>query len=335
MTSIDAGSRISLRFTMALVGLLASGCAVVAWGQANYPNRPIRMVVPFAPGGASDFAGRIIQPRLTRELGQQIVIDNRAGADGNIGVEVAARANPDGHTLLFGNIGTMAINPSIYPGFQIKPTRDLSAVTQVMDVPGAMAMHPSIPVATIKEFIEYAKARPGQLNYGSAALGSAQRLAFEFFKSKAGIKLLHISYYKAAGGVTIALLGGEIQVAIVTITPFIPLLKSGKVKVLAVIAPKRMSQLPDIPTMAESGFPELTLGSWVGVYAPAGTPRPIINRLHSAVIRTMDDPEVVKRLGAGGVQVVTSKSPEDFASFTKTQTEFWARIVKQTGAAAE
>jgi len=294
----------TIQCIMAAVCLLA---AAQAQSADNYPTRPIRMIVPFAPGGASDFVARIIQPKLSEELGQQVVADNRAGAAGNIGVELAARSAPDGYTVLLGNVGTMAINPSVFPKFPIKPLRDLTGVTLIVDLPGAMGVHPSIPAATVKEFIEYAKARPGQLSYGSTGASSAQRLAFEFFMSKAGIKLLHVPYKGGAGPATTAVLAGEVAATMVTTASFVPHVKSGRIKVLAVIAPKRVSALPDVPTMVESGFPELTLGSWQGVFVPAGTPRPIVKRLYTAVTRTMEDAEVLKRLGTASAQVTISK----------------------------
>jgi tripartite-type tricarboxylate transporter receptor subunit TctC len=311
-----------------LIGLLA---AAPVHAQ-DYPSRPIRMVVPFGPGGASDFVARIIAPKLGQQLGQQIVIDNRTGAAGNIGVEVAARASADGYTVLLGNVGTMAINPNVFPKFPVRPLRDFTGISMVSDVPGAMAIHPSVPGTTIKEFIDYAKARPGQLNYSSTGPSSAQRLAFEFFMSKAGIKLAHIPYKAGAGGATIALLAGEVSATMLTTASFIPHVKTGRLKVIGVVSPKRIPQLPDVPTLVESGFPELTLGSWQGVYVPAGTPRPIVNKLYATVIRVMGDPEVVERYDLGGALVVTSKSPEDFAAFMKVQNEFWAKLVTQLGA---
>ena len=303
--------------------------------QSDYPTRPIRMIIPFGPGGASDFVARIITPKISDILGQQIVIDNRSGAAGNIGVEVASRASPDGYTILLGNVGAMAINPSVFPKFPVRPLRDFIGITMVSDVPGALAIHPSIPASTIKEFIAYVKTRPGQLNYGSTGPSSAQRLAFEFFQSKSGIKLAHIPYKAGAGASTIALLGGEVSATMLTVASFIPHVKSGRLKILAVVSPKRIPQLPDVPTMIESGFPELTLGSWQGLYVPAGTPRPIVSKLYATTIKVMADPEVVDRYNLGGALVVTSKSPEDFAAFMKSQTEFWAKLVKDMGVAEQ
>ena len=319
--------RISPGFLMFLAGVLSS--AAVA---QDYPSRPVRMIIPFGPGGASDFVARIIAPKMGDALGQQIVIDNRSGAAGNIGVEVAGRASADGYTILLGNVGAMAINPSVFPKFSIRPLRDFTGISMVSDVPGALAIHPSIPAATIKEFVAYAKTRPGQMNYGSTGPSSAQRLAFEFFMSKSGIKLAHIPYKAGAGASTIALLGGEVSATMLTVASFIPHVKSGRLKVLAVVSPNRVPQLPEVPTMIESGFPELRLGSWQGVYVPTGTPRPVVNKLFATVIKVMADSEVIERYRLGGALVVTSKSPEDFATFMKVQTGFWAKLVTQLGA---
>jgi tripartite-type tricarboxylate transporter receptor subunit TctC len=318
--------------------LLAAACVVaasLAHAQNAYPNRPIRMVVPFAPGGASDFVARILQPKMSEVLAQQVVVDNRAGASGNIGVEIAARAPADGYTMLLGNVGTMAVNPAMFPKFPIVTTRDFAPVSLLVDVPGAFAVHPSVPAKNVAEFIQYAKSKPGQLNYGSSGAGSAQRLGFEFLMNKSGIKLVHIPYKGGAGPATAAVLSGEVIATMVTVASFIPHVKSGKARVLAVMAPQRVAALPDVQTMTEAGFPELTLGSWQGMYLPAGTPRPIVTQMYGALMKTMSDPETAKRLQTGGAEIVTSKSPEDFAAFMKTQNAFWAKIVKDVGAVAE
>lgn len=322
----------SQRILLAAVCLIAAG-AGHAQSVGNYPTRPVRMIIPVGPGGSLDFVARILQPKLSDALGQQVVPDNRPGADGNIGVELAVRAEPTGYTILLGHISHMTINPSIYPKFPFKPVRDLTGITLVVDVPGALAVNPSVPVVTVKGFIEYAKARPGQLNYGSSGAGSVATLALQFLMRKSGIELVRIPYKGGAGAATLALLRGEVAVTMATVASFLPYV--GKLKVLAVIAPKRISQMPDTPTMAESGFPELTTGSWLGVYVPARTPQPIVNKLYSSVIKVMNDPWVVERLANGGAAVMTSKSPAEFAIFMKNQTEFWGTIVKELGATAE
>jgi tripartite-type tricarboxylate transporter receptor subunit TctC len=293
------------------------------------------MVVPFAPGGASDFVGRIMQPKLGEELGQQVVIDNRAGAAGNIGVEVAARANPDGYTLLLGNIGTMAINPSLYLKFPIKPVNDLVGITQVVDVPGSLVVHPSLPVNNVKELVDYAKANQGKLNFGSPGTGSANQLEMEFFMRATGIKMTHIPYKGGAGPAAIALLGNEVQLMFVTLSSSITFVKQGRLRALGVVAPKRIAAVPDVPTMVENGFPTMTIGSWQGVFVPKGAPRDVVKQLYAAVIKTMDDATVKKRLGDGGVEVVVSKSPEAFGAFVKAENERWAKVIKDAGVVAE
>jgi tripartite-type tricarboxylate transporter receptor subunit TctC len=293
------------------------------------------MIVPFAPGGASDFVARIIAPKLSEVLGEQVVIDNRTGASGNIGVELAARAPADGYTMLLGNVGTMAINPNFFEKFPIKPIRDLIGISLVVDVPGAFAVHPSVPAKNVAEFVQFAKSKPGQLNYGSSGAVSAQRLAFEYFMSKSGIKLVHVPYKGGAGGATTGVLTGEVSATMVTVASFVNHHKSGKARVIGVISPQRVEALPDVQTMIEAGYPELTLGSWQGMYVPQGTPRPIVDQLYGALMKTLNDPEVAKRLNAGGAQVVTSKSREEFAQFMKTQTAFWAKIIKDTGVTSE
>ncbi len=335
MDSISAVTRKSMRGGAALAALIVGLNTAAAWAQAKYPERPVRMVVPFAPGGASDFVGRIIQPKLSEELGQQVVIDNRAGAAGNIGVEMAARANPDGYTLLLGNIGTMSINPSLYLKFPIKPVSDLIAITQVVDVPGSLVVHPSLPVTSVKELVEYAKARQGQLNFGSPGAGSANRLEMEFFMRATGIKMTHIPYKGGAGPAAIALLGNEVQLMFVTLSSSITFVKQGRMRVLGIVAPKRVPAIPDVPTMAESGFPSMTVGSWQGVFAPKGTPRDVVKKLYTTVIKVMADATVKTRLGDGGVEVVASKSPEAFSAFVKAENERWAKVIKDAGVVAE
>ena len=319
----------------ALAALFFAAGAATAWGQAQYPQRPVRMVVPFAPGGASDFVGRILQAKLSEVLGQQIVIDNRAGAAGNIGVETAARANPDGYTLLLGNIGTMAINPGLYLKFPIKPVTDLIAITQVVDVPGSLVVHPSLPVTSVKELVEYAKARQGQLNFGSPGAGSANRLEMEFFMRATGIKMTHVPYKGGAGPAAIGLLGNEVQLMFVTLSSSVSFVKQGRMRALAIVAPRRNAAVADVPTMAESGFPNMTVGSWQGVFVPKGTPRDIVTKLFAAAVKTMDDATVKTRLGDGGVEVVVSKSPEAFGAFVKLENERWAKVIKDAGVVAE
>jgi tripartite-type tricarboxylate transporter receptor subunit TctC len=320
------------RCVVAVLGasLLAAGGA---YAQKGYPERPVRMVVPFQPGGASDFVGRIMQPRLASELGQNIVIENRTGASGYVGVEAASQATPDGYTVLLGNIGTMAINASVFPKFKVKPLDAFIGVTQVVDVPGMLVAHPSLPVNSVKELIAYAKARPGQLNFSAAGAGSNSRLAFEYFMRQAGIKIVMIPYKGGAGGASLGAVQGEVQMTMLTSSSLLPYVRAGQLKVLGVIAPKRLSAVPDAPTMAESGFPDLVVGSWQGVYVPTGTPRAVVDRLFPAVVNAMKDPEVIRRLGTASALAITSESPAAFRKFWEDEHNRWASVVADIGAA--
>ncbi len=313
------------------VFLLAAGVA----SAQNYPTKPVRMIVPFQPGGASDVVARILSPVLTKELGQTILVDNRSGASGNIGVAAAAQAPADGYAILLGNIGTMAINPGLFPKFNVSPLRDFVAITQVVDVPTALAVHPSVPAKNVKEFIEYAKARPGKLNFGTAGPGSNGRLEMEMFMRAAGIDLVQIPYKGGAGAAAIGLLGGEVHCAFVTLASIMTHVNSGKLKVLAVAAPHRIATLPDVPYFPEIGYKNMKSGSWQGVYAPKGTPDAIVKKLHTVFTKVMADPGVVKRLQDSGAEVVTSKSPEEFAVFMKDENEKWLKVIKEVGVVME
>jgi tripartite-type tricarboxylate transporter receptor subunit TctC len=293
------------------------------------------MIVPFQPGGASDFVGRIIQPRLAEVLGQNVVVENRVGASGYIGVEGAAGATPDGYTFLLGNVGTMAINASVFPRFNVKPLNALVGVTQVVDVPLCVAVHPSLPVRSIKELVDYAKARPGKLNYAAAGAGSNGRLATEYWKQKVGVDIVMVAYKGGAGGAALGLVQGETQLTFSSTPALYPFVKSGRLRLLAVIAPNRLDSAPDVPTMAEAGFPDMTVGSWQGVFVPRGTPQSVVNQLFPAVQTTMKDPEVKRRLATASALVVLSKSPEDFRRFWKGEHDRWAGVVKSIGAQAQ
>lgn len=320
--------------TLLASALLLAPVVVSAQSATQYPMRPVRVIVPFQPGGASDFVGRIMQDKLAQELGQNIVIENRTGASGYVGVEVAAEATPDGYTLLLGNIGTMAINASVFPKFKVKPLDAFIGVTQVVDVPGMVVVHPSLPVNSIKELIAYAKARPGKLNFSAAGAGSNSRLAFEYFMQQAGIKIVMVAYKGGAGGASLGAVQGEVQMTMLTSSSVLPYVRSGKLKLLAVIAPKRLSAAPDAPTMAESGFPDLVVGSWQGVYVPKGTPRAVVDRLFPAVVNTMKDAEVIRRLETASAASITSGSPVAFRKFWESEHNRWAKVVNDIGAVA-
>jgi tripartite-type tricarboxylate transporter receptor subunit TctC len=308
---------------------------VLSLAQSEYPSRPLRMVIPFAPGGASDFVGRIVQPRLTELLGQQIVIENRAGAAGNIGMEAAAKAAPDGYTLYLGNIGTVAINPSVFPNLPVTPTRDFIAVTQVVDVPSVLVAHPSLAAVSVKEFVAYAKANPGKLNYASPGSGSQNRLEMELLRKAEGLDMVHVPYKGGAGPAVAGLLAGETNIMFTTAPSAMGQIKGGRIKVLAVTSAKRMQQLPETPTMVESGYRDFLSSSWQGVFVPAGTPREVVERLYGVLLQTMKTPDVVERLAKGGVDVATSASPKAFADFVASETQRWGKVAKESGATVD
>jgi tripartite-type tricarboxylate transporter receptor subunit TctC len=319
---------LSLSVMLALSVFLSTDGAF-AQPATDYPTKPIRMIVPFAPGGASDFVARIIQPKMMELLSQQIVIENRAGAGGNIAVELVARAAPDGYTILLGNVGTMAINPHLYKNLKVQPMRDLIGITAIADLPGGVAVHPSVPVNTIQELVAYAKANPGALNYGSAGVSSAQSLSFEFLIDKAGLNIQHIPYKGGAGAATIGALSGEVKIVVGTMASFAPHIPTGKLKVIGVLAQKRLASHPNIATLAESGFPELTTASWQGIQVPAGTPRPIVDKLFTVMTKVVEDKGVDARFDQVSAVVIVNKSPEDHAVFWKAQSEFWGKLIKR------
>lgn len=295
--------------------------------KEQYPARPVRMIVPFAPGGASDTVGRILQPAMSDLLKQLVIVDNRGGAAGNIGVELAVKASPDGYNFLLGNIGTMAINPNYYTQFPYRPLTDLIPITQVVDVPGSVVVHPSIPAKNIKELIAHMKSNPGKLNYGAPAPSSANTLETIQFLRATGTDAVQINYKGGAGPAMIGLLGNEVQIMFVTFSSAVTFAKQGRVRMLGVITPNRNSAYPEIPTMREQGL-DMVVGSWQGIFVPKGTPKPVVNKLFTIGIETMKDPRVTKRLGESGITIATSKSPADFVSFVKAETARFGKVIK-------
>ena len=306
-----------------------------ALAQQAYPTKPVKMVIPFAPGGASDFVGRILQPKLSEVLNQQLIIENRPGASGNIAVEAVARSAPDGYTIFLGNVGAIAINPGVFPKLAVDPLRDLAAVTQLVDVPGVLVAHPSFPPNTVKDLVAYAKANPGKVNYASPGSGSQNRLETEHLRKIAGLDMVHVPYKGGAGPAVAALAAGETHIMFVTASSAMPLIKAGRLKVLAITAAKRIEQLADTPTMAEAGYAGFDSGSWQGIFVPTGTPPEVIHRLFVALKETMKSPDVIERLGRGGVEVVFSDSPTAFTLYVGQESQRWAKAAKEAGATVD
>jgi tripartite-type tricarboxylate transporter receptor subunit TctC len=306
----------------------------LAFAQA-YPNKPIRMIVPFAPGGASDFVARIVTPKLGDALGQQIIVDNRAGASGNIGLEAAARAAPDGYTIFLGNIGTIAINPGVFRNMPVDTQKDFIAVTLVAEVPSVLVVNPGVAANTVAELVTLARSKPGELNFASPGPASLNRLEMERFMRFANLKIVHIPYKGGAGPAVTGLIGGETQLMFVTLSSALTFIQAGRLRALGISTAGRIDALPHVPTMAEAGYPEMVSSSWQGVFVPAGTPRPIVERLHAALLATFESPDIKQRLAVGGAIVVTSRTPEDFASFVGAEIVRWGKAARESGATVD
>lgn len=294
----------------------------------GYPNRTIRLVVPSSPGGGTDITGRILAQKLSEQLGQQVVVDNRAGAGTIIGNEIVAKSAPDGYTLLMG-ISTLAINPSMYSKLPYDALHDFAPISQVVSAPNILTVHPSVPAKTVKEFIALAKAKPGSIVFGSAGLGTSPHLSGELFKAMAHIDILHVPY-KGSGQSIISLLAGEIEANFPSVPTAIPYIKAGKLRALGVTTATRAQALPEVPSIAEAGLPGYEATQWFGVLAPAGTPRPIIDRMYQEISRIMHAPDVKERFIADGTEPVGGTS-EEFAAYIKSETEKWAKVIKAAG----
>lgn len=292
----------------------------------NYPTRSIRVIVPYPAGGGADFVARIYAKSLSDSLGQQIVVDNRGGANGNVGSEVAAKSPPDGYTLLVTASTNLTINPGLYQKMPFDVQRALAPISMLAIQPTILVVHPTLPAATVKELVALAKARPGQLNFGSAGAGSSGHLAAELFKMVAGVDLVHVPY-KGTGPATSDLLGGQIPLMFNNLPPSLPLVKAGRLRALAVTGEKRSPAAPQLPTMAEAGFPGVVMTLWNALLAPAGTSPEILGKLHSEIIKAAKSQQVRDRLAAEGTEARTTSSAE-LAEIMKSETARWAKVIK-------
>ena len=298
----------------------------LAQSPAPYPAKPIRLVVPFTPGGSTDILARAIGLELTKAWGQSVIIENVPGAGGSIGADKVAKAPADGYTLLMGHIGTLAVNPSLYPNLPYDAVKSFSPVAWVARVPNVLVVHPSVKVNTVQELVALAKSRPGQLNYGSGGNGSAANLATEYFKVQTGTSMLHIPYRGTAPAVT-DLVGGQIQVLFTGAPAVISQIKNGQVRALAVSSPKRVDALPDLPTVAETGYKDFEADQWYGVVAPAGTPKEIVAKLNAQINLSLNSPELKTRLNNEGA-IATPNTPEVFASLIQREIARWKPVIQ-------
>ena len=309
----------------------------VARAQGGYPDRPIRIIVPFAPGGSSDFVARILAPPLAEALGQAVVIENRAGAAGNVGMEAAARAAPDGYTVFLGNIGTLAINPAVFARtLRLDPQKEFAPIGLVATAPDVLVVRPELPVRTVAEFVTYARANPGKLNYGTPGAGSVNRLEMELLREAAGgLDMVHVPYVGGAGQAVTAAISGDVQCMFVTMPSVIGQVQAGRLRALAVTISGRVPALPEVPTMQEAGFPGFVAGSWQGLVMPTGTPAAIISRWATMAREVMGRPEVQQRLRASGTEPEISASPAEFASYIEAETRRWGAVVRRVNATAD
>ena len=307
---------------------LAALSAVSIAHAQTYPVKPVRLIVPSSPGGGTDITARIIAPDLGRLLGQQVVVENRAGAGTMIGGEVVAKAPPDGYTLLMG-ISTLAINPAIYRKVPYDALRDFAPVTQAVTLPNVIVGHPSLPARNVKELVALARSRPGELNFSSAGVGTSPHLSVELFLVMTKTRMTHIPY-KGSGPAATDLIAGQVQLMAPNMLTAYPHIKSGRMRAYGVTSSKRSAGAPEIPTIAEAGVPGYEAVQWYGVLAPANTPRPIVTRLHGDIAKVLQQPNVKELLSKDGAEAVGS-TPEQFAAFLKSETVKWAKVVKDAG----
>jgi tripartite-type tricarboxylate transporter receptor subunit TctC len=326
-----------MRVWKTLLGAAAAAfilqCPLDAAHAQTYPNRAITLVIPFAPGGSTTIVGRVIADKMSETLGEKIVVDNRPGAGGTVGTKAVAKSEPDGYTLVLGYTGTLAIGPSLYKNAGYDPRKDFAPIGLIGNAPNSLVVHPSFPAKTIAELIAYAKANPGKVNFGSAGAGTVSHITGEYFAASAGIKLVHIPY-KGTGPALTDLLGGHIPMAFAPIPASHPNVSAGLLRALAVTSTTRSSLLPDVPTIAESVLPGFDASLYYGLAAPAGTPRPIIDRLNKELRAALASGEVKKQLTQDGTEI-TPGTPEDYAAFIDKDEKKWSQLVKASGVEQE
>lgn len=303
-----------------------------ASAQAQYPTRPIRLVVPFAPGGGTDIVARTVAQKLTEIFGQTVIVDNRAGANGIIGTDQVAKAKPDGYTVLI-TIASHAINPTLYAKLPYDTNADLVPVSLLAEYPFVITVHPSVPAKSLRELIAFAKSHPNQLSYASSGNGSGPHLGMELFKTMTRIEMVHVPY-KGAGAAAVDLISGQVQVFLNNFLAGMPMIKAGKLRALAVTSLKRSNVMPELPTVAESGAPGFSVTGWYGMLVPAGTPAAVVNALNDAVVKALRAKDVNERL-SGEAAVPVGSTPEQFARHLETEISKWASVIKQAGVRAE
>ena len=312
------------------IGIVTGACllaAGAACAQSAYPTKPIRLIVAFPPGGSTDIIGRLVGQQLSQRLGQQVIIDNRGGAGGTIGTEIAAKSTPDGYTLTMGTTSTHVIAPAAYTNLKYDPIKDFAPITLVASTPYLLVLNPSVKANDLKEFIALVKSQPGKLNYASAGTGSTTQLAMEMLKMAAGLDIVHVPYNGNAPAGT-AVLGGQVQALFGSMPAVLPHAQSGKVRPIAVGTAKRSPALPKVPTVAESGYPGFEASLWLGFFAPRGTPSPIITRLHSELVTVATSPEMKQQFERNGAEPATNAQPIELERLVRTEIDKYAKVIK-------
>ncbi|HXN15001.1 MAG TPA: tripartite tricarboxylate transporter substrate binding protein [Usitatibacter sp.] len=320
------------RFIGRAAAFFAALFAFGALGQSAepYPSRPVKVLIPYGPGGATDIIARYLAPKLQEALGQPFVIENRAGASGNIALELVAKAPPDGYTLLVGNVSTNAINETAFAHtLQSKPSRDLIGITKLIEIPHVVVANPDFPANSVTEMIEWAKRNPGKLNYASAGIGSYPHLDMLRLTKAAAIEATHIPYKGGAGQMLPALMSGEVQVSFINLASTLEQIKAGRLKAIAATTPARLAELPQVATLAEQGFPGIGTNAWQGLFAPAATPKPIVDKLHAAVTAALSRPEMKEMLARQLMSVSISSSPQEFTDQVRAETHTWGEFIRE------
>ena len=318
-------------FVVALLSsaFAADGSMAQPGTDAKYPERPLRYIIPFPPGGSTDIVGRIVAAALTQDLGQQVVIDNRAGAGGTVGAQIAAHATPDGYTIFACNIASLAVSPALYKKLGYDPANDFTPIGLIGSNPNSLVVHPSVAAKSVSEFIALAKSRPGKLNYASPGVGTSPQLSMEMFKMNARIDIAHVAY-KGAGPAVADLMGGHVHAMFATVPSVLGGIRAGRIRALGVTSTKRAPDLPDVPTIAESGMPGFEVISWQGLCTPKGTPQAAVDRLRTTLSAILERPATRKLLADQGIQT-EGRNAEQFAAFIRSERTKWAKLVKDVG----
>ena len=329
MSRVSRHSRAFMVRLSALAVLLSCAAAAQPVAAQTYPSKPVRIVAPFAPGSTIDIIGRLIAPKLSEALGQPVLVENRPGAGGMVGMDMVAKAAPDGYTMVIGALGPLAMNPVLYPKTPFDPVRDFAPVTLLATGPVVIAVHPSVPARTLKELVALAKKNPGTLNFGSPGVGSSPHLTGELLKMLTGIDIVHVPYKGNAEAIT-DLVSGRVGVVFTGVPPVVPLARAGRVRLIATTGRQRVSSLPDVPTIAEAGFPGAQVLIWYGLVAPAATPKELVSRLNALIVKVMSAPEIRERFSQQGIDPETS-TPEQFAQLIREEYARWTKVIRASG----